>query len=313
MKKKVIFMGTPEFAVPILKTLIKIKDIEVVMVISRTDAYVGRKKELKMTPVKEEALKNKIEVNTPIKIGDIYTNIKNKEPDLIVTCAYGQIVPKSILDIPKLGCINVHASLLPKYRGGAPIHRAIMNGDAITGVTIMYMDEGMDSGDIIKEAKIDILPEDNVETMHAKLSKLGAQTLEEVLPSILDGTNERVKQNVEEVTFAKIIKREDEHLDFQKKALDIHNQVRGLNSWPLANTLINKEEFKVLEGFIGEDKPQDKEAGVICKITKEAIGITCLDKIYYITKIKPFGKKVMLVKDYLNGVNKDKLMGAKVE
>jgi len=304
MNINVVFMGTPDFAVPILDTLIKNTNVK--LVVTQPDAYVGRKKVLTYSPVKNKALENNIPVFQPVKIRTDYEEIKKYEPDLIVTCAYGQIVPKEVLDIPRLGCINVHASILPKYRGGAPIHHAIINGDNVTGITIMYMDEGMDTGDIIKIAKIPILEEDTVLSMHDKLSELGASLLEEFLPSIIAGTNERFKQNDEEATFARIIKREDEHLDFNLTARDVFNKVRGLNSWPLANLILDNEEIKVIEGYIGEDI--NEIPGTIVNIKKDAIGIACKDKIYYVTKIKPFGKKNMLVKDYLNGVKKEDLL-----
>lgn len=309
MQIKTIFMGTPDFAVPILKTLIK--NTEVMLVVSQPDAYVGRKKVLTASPVKQYALAHNIPVFTPSNIKKEYDELKKYDIDLIVTCAYGQIVPKEVLDLPKLGCINVHASILPKYRGGAPIHHAIINGEKETGITIMYMDIGMDTGDIISLKRIPINKEDTVETMHDKLSQLGANLLEETLPSIIDGTNKRVKQNNEEATYAPTIKREDEHLDFNLTAEEVFNKVRGLNSWPLANLLIDNEEIKVIEGFI--DNTANKEPGVICDIKKDAIGISCSDKIFYITKLKPFGKKAMATKDYLNGVKKEELLGKKVK
>ena len=305
---KTIFMGTPEFAVPILDTLIK--NTEVVLVVTQPDKYVGRKKVLTYSPIKNLALKHHIPVFQPVRIKEDYETIKQYQPDLIVTCAYGQIVPKEVLDIPKLGCINVHASLLPKYRGGAPIHHAIMNGDSKTGITIMYMDIGMDTGDMIAKREISIEEDDTLGSLSDKLSKLGASLLEEVLPSIIDGTNKREEQNSGDATYAKIIKREDEHLDFHKTALEVDRKVRALNPMPYANVLLNDEEIKVIEGYIGEKT--GGKTGTICDITKDAIGIACSDKIYYITKLKPFGKKEMMVKDYLNGIDKDKLKSSVV-
>ena len=305
----VVFMGTPDFAVPILEKLIK--NTNVVMVVTQPDRYVGRKKELTFSPIKKKALENNISVFQPEKIRTNYEEIKKYNPDLIVTCAYGQIVPKKVLDIPRLGCINVHASILPKYRGGAPIHYAVINGEEETGITIMYMDVGMDTGDIIEIEKIKIEENDTVETMHDKLSSLGANLLEKVLPDIINGTNNRIKQNNDEVTYAPTIKREDEHLDFNKSAKEIYNKVRGLNSWPLANMLLDNEEIKIIEGYIGEETTE--VPGKIVNVIKDAIGISCKDKIFYITKIKPFGKKSMLVKDYLNGINKEELLKSKVK
>ena len=190
---KVLFMGTPEFCVPILESLIASYDV--VGVVTQPDKEIGRHKELKASPVKECAIKNGILVLQPEKIRKDYQEVLNRKPDIIITCAYGQIIPKEILDYPKYGCINVHASLLPKYRGGAPMQRAIMNGEKETGITIMYMDEHMDTGNIIKMAKVPILDSDNLEKVHDKLSALGKKLLMETLPSILDGTNDSIAQD----------------------------------------------------------------------------------------------------------------------
>ncbi len=309
MHIKTIFMGTPDFAVPILNTLMQ--NTEVVLVVSQPDAYVGRKKILTSSPVKKCALEHNIPVFTPYKIREDFEELKKYDADLIVTCAYGQIVPVEVLEIPKLGCINVHASILPKYRGGAPIHHAIINGETETGITIMYMDKGMDTGDIISIKSIPIKEDDTVEIMHDKLSVIGANLLEETLPSIINGTNKRIKQNEEEATYAPTIKRKDEHLDFNLTAKEIYNKVRGLKSWPLANIIIDNEEIKVIEGYIGEETK--KNAGIISDIKKDAIGISCSDKIYYITKLKPFGKKAMSVRDYLNGIKKENLIDKQIK
>lgn len=308
MNIKTIFMGTPDFAVPIFETLIK--NTQVALVVTQPDKVVGRKKILSASPIKEAAIKHSIPVFQPVKIKNDYETILEIKPDLIVTCAYGQIIPKEILDLPRFGCINVHASLLPKYRGGAPIHYAIMKGEKETGITIMYMDTSLDTGDIIAKKSISIDITDNVETMHDKLSVLGAKLLEEVLPSIIDGSNKREKQNNEEATYAPTIKREEERLDFNQTAEVVANKVRGLNSWPLANILLDGEEIKIIEGYIGETIKE--EVGKIIVITKDAIGISCQDKIYYVTKLKPFGKKAMMTKDYLNGIKKENLINKKV-
>lgn len=300
---KTVFMGTPEFAVPILDTLIK--NTEVVLVVTQPDKYVGRKKVLTYSPIKVKALNNNIPVFQPVKIREDYEEIKKYQPDLIVTCAYGQIVPKEVLDIPRLGCINVHASLLPKYRGGAPIHYAIMNGEKETGITIMYMDEGVDTGDMISSSAIPIEDKDTLGTLSDKLSYLGAKLLEDILPSIIEGTNERIKQDDNLATYAYTIKRENEHLDFHHSAKKVDAKVRAFNPEPLANMILNGEEIKVIEGYIGDDAKMD--AGCICDLKKDAIGIACSDKIFYITKLKPFGKNSMSVRDYLNGMNKEKL------
>ncbi len=296
--KNVVFMGTPDFAVPVLKMLIE--KTNVIMVVTKPDKRVGRNKELTFSPVKRVALENNIAVFQPIKIRNDYKKLTKEKIDLIVTCAYGQIIPKEVLDLPKYGCINVHASILPKYRGAAPIQWAIINGDKETGVTIMYMDEGMDTGDIISISKIAISSEDNVGTMHDKLSILGAKALEKDLKSILDGSVMRTKQG-ENWTLAPMIKREDEHLDFNDYGKNIINKIRAFNPWPLANTLIDNKEIKIIEAEFKNEKI-DKVGSII--IDKEKMGISCLDGIVYLKKVKPFGKKEMSIESFLNGINK---------
>ena len=282
---KVIFMGTPDFAVPVLDVLIK--NTKVILVVSQPDKLVGRKQELQKTPIKKLAEANKIEVFQPIKIREDYQKIIDLKPDIIITCAYGQIIPKALLDLPKLGCINVHASLPPKLRGGAPIHHALIDGYQKTGVTIMYMDEAMDSGDIIAQKEYEIKNSDNVGTLHDKLSLMGANLLLETIPAIINKTNNRIKQNSQEVTFGYNIKREEEHLDFHKTCQEIYNQVRGLNPWPLANIIIDDKEMKVIECTY-ELKEINQEVGVICEVSKDKLGITVQDGIVYLTKVKPF-------------------------
>lgn len=306
---RIIFMGTPEFAVPVLKMLHE--NYQVILVVTQPDKKVGRKQILTPSSIKSFALEHGISVFQPNKIREDFEEIMELKPDIIITCAYGQIVPKSILDCPKFGCINVHASLLPKYRGGAPIHKALINGEKETGITIMYMNEGMDTGDIIEKKVCKIEDNDNVGTLHDKLSEIGATLLKEVLPSIIRKTNHREKQNEEEATYAYNIKREEEHLDFSKTGQELLNQIRGLNPWPTANFILLETEIKVLEANFKEGKIN--EIGIVKEITKDAIGITCQDGILFVTKIKPFGKKIMLTKDYLNGIQKEQIMNQKVK
>ena len=209
-------MGTPSFAVPILEELIN--KYNVIMVVSQPDKEKDRKGNIIYSPCKELAKKNNIEVYQPIKIREEYQYILDKKPDIIITAAYGQIIPSQILDYPKYGCINVHGSLLPKLRGGAPIHHAIINGDKEAGVTIMYMDKKMDSGDIISQRSINIDDNMILDDLYYKLSILGRDLLIDTLPSILNGTNNRIKQNEEEVTYAYNVTREEEKIDFNKTA-----------------------------------------------------------------------------------------------
>lgn len=303
---KVVFMGTPDFAVPVLEGLIE--NYDVVGVVSQPDKEVGRKRVLTPTDVKVVALEHGIKVFQPVKIRDDYQDILDLEPDIIVTCAYGQIIPKAILDYPRLGCINVHGSLLPKLRGGAPIHHAIIDGESETGITIMYMDAKMDSGDIIYQKKIKIEDDDTVETLWDKMSLLGRDTLLEVMPSIINGTNERIKQDEDKVTFGYNIRREEEHLDFNKTSREVFNHIRGLSPIPSAYALLDDIEIKIYSSVIC-DKKYNGECGEIVDIDKEGIVVKTTDGSLCITSIKPFGKKRMDAYSYVNGVGRNNLLG----
>lgn len=307
---KVIFMGTPEFAVPVLQTLID--NTQVVLVVTQPDKLVGRNKVLTPPPVKQLASENNIEVFQPTKIREDYERITSLNADLIITCAYGQIIPEEILNNPRLGCINVHASLLPRLRGGAPIHHAIIDGEEKTGITIMYMDKKMDTGDIISTVEYKIKDTDNVGTLHDELSKLGSELLLQTLPSIVDGTNNRKPQNHDEATYAWNIKREEEHVTFNRSSKEILNQIRGLNPWPTANAIILDQEVKILEAYIGE-KDSKLSPGIVCEINKDNFAITTNDKIIHITKVKPFGKKIMDARDYINGMDREKFLNSIVK
>lgn len=305
--KNIVFMGTPDFSVPILKMLIE--NTNVIMVVTQPDKIVGKDKTVSFSPVKKLAIEENIPVFQPLRIRKDFEELKNLDIDLIVTCAYGQIIPKEILDMPKYGCINVHASILPKYRGSAPIQWCLFNNDDVTGVTIMYMDEGMDTGDIIKIKEIPILVSDNVGTLHDKLSIVGRDLLYDVLPTIFDKTNARIKQG-DDYTMAPMIKREDERLDFNEEGKKILGKIKGLNPWPLANIIINNQEIKVLEAEFIEK--EIKNVGIIKEIDKKKLGITCKNGIIYLKKIKPSGKKVMEINSFLNGIDKDKYLNMEV-
>lgn len=305
--KNIVFMGTPEFSVPILKMLIE--NTNVIMVVTQPDKIVGKNKDVSFSPVKKLALEENIAVFQPVRIRKDFEKLKNLDIDLIVTCAYGQIIPKEVLELPKYGCINVHASILPKYRGSAPIQWCLFNNDDVTGVTIMYMDEGMDTGDIIKIKEIPILESDNVGTLHDKLSILGRDLLLEVLPTIFDKTNDRIKQG-ENYTLAPMIKREDERLDFNEEGQKIIGKIKGLNPWPLANIIINNQEIKVLEAQFVEKKIE--KTSIIKEIDKKSLGITCKDGIIYLKKVKPSGKKLMEINSFLNGIDKNKYLNMEV-
>ncbi len=303
---QIVFMGTPSFAVPILEGLID--NYKVRAVVTQPDRK-GNRGEIKYSPVKEVALKNMILTLQPERIKDEYDEIIDLHPDLIITCAYGQILPKKLLDTPRLGCINIHASLLPKLRGGAPIHRAIINGNKKTGVTIMYMNERMDEGDIISQSSIDIDILDTASTLHDKLSILGKELLLETLPSIISKTNDRIKQDNSEATYGFIIKKEDEKINFTETSKQVYNKIRGLNSYPGAYCLLDNKIIKVYSSRITDEYPVGFN-GQITKIYDDGIGVKVSNGEVVLTMIKPEGKKIMSARDYLNGLkNKEELIG----
>ena len=304
---KIVFMGTPEFSVPVLEGLIE--NYKVRAIVTQPDRPIGRHGEMSASPVKRVGIKNTILVLQPDKIKEHIEEITSLEPDLIVTCAYGQILPKEILDCPRLGCVNVHASLLPKLRGGAPIHRAIMNGYKKTGITIMYMGIGMDDGDIITQEAIDIDINDTAETLHDKLSILGRDLLLKTLPSIIDGTCERTKQDSSLVTYGFNIKREDERIDFSKTKREIYNKVRGLNSWPGAYCLYEGKILKVWKCREGETYRPDLFDGQVTAIYPDGFGVKVSNGEIIFTNVQPEGKKKMAASDFLNGINKDEFIG----
>ncbi len=300
MKKlNVVFMGTPTFSVPILKELIN--NHHVTLVVSQPDREKDRRGNLLPTPIKKIAQEHNIEVFQPAKIKIDYQKIIDMNPDIIITCAYGQIIPEAILNYPKYGCINVHGSLLPKLRGGAPIHHALINGDKYTGITIMYMDKAMDSGDIISQEKLPILDSDNLDTLYEKMSLLGAELLIKTIPSIISGTNQRIKQNPMEVTFGYNITKEEEKISFTNPAIKIHNQIRGLSSIPGAYCFLDNKRMKIYASEITQNK--STSPGMISKIDKTGIYVDTADYQIKITDIKLEGKKRCHVKDFLNGIN----------
>ena len=305
---RIVFMGTPDFAVSVLQGLIDNYKDSIVGVVSQPDKRVGRHQVLTNTPVKELALKNNIKVIQPEKIRNDFQCVIDLNPDIIITCAYGQIIPSEILDYPKLGCINVHASLLPKLRGGAPIHKAIIDGYKETGVTIMYMDKSMDTGDMISKVEVPILDSDNLESLHDKLSEAGTKLLLDTLPSIFDGTNERIVQNSEEATYAYNIKREEEHIDFSKTNREVFNLIRGLSPVPGANAILFRKEMKIYNSKL-IDKKYNNKPGEIVDINKEGLIVCCGELSIVITEVKPFGKKRMDAISYINGIGKNNLIG----
>ena len=303
---KVIFMGTPDFCVPILEALHE--NYSVLSVVTQPDKEVGRKREVVFSPIKKKALELGLEVLQPNKIREEYDDIIKLNPDLIVTCAYGQIVPEIILNNPKYGCINVHASLLPKLRGGAPIHKSIIYGYDKTGITIMYMDKGMDTGDMISKVEVIIEDTDTAETLHDKLQSASVPLLINTIPSIVNGTNERIKQNNDDATYAYNVYREEEHIDFNKTTKEVFNQVRGLNSWPGAYATLDESNIKIwlCEKY---DNKSDSMPGTIINLDKNGMQVKTGDGSILITELQVPGKKKMNIKDFINGIKKEDYLG----
>ena len=303
---RIVFMGTPNFAVPILKALID--NYNVVMVVCQPDRKKNRKGKLEIPPTKEVAITNGIEVFQPERIKDDYKPIIDAKPDLIITCAYGQIIPDEILNYPKIGCINVHGSLLPELRGGAPIHWAIIRGYQETGITIMDMSSKMDAGDIISQAKIKIEDNMTLDTLYEKMSYLGKDLLIKTLPSIINNNCKRIKQDESKVTFGFNIKKEDTKIDFSKSSINIKNLVRGLNSIPGAYCYLDNKRIKIYDVEILENN-KNKEYGKIIRIDKDGIICTTKDKLIKIKELAVEGKKRCLASDYINGIKKEEIIG----
>ena len=303
---RVVFMGTPEFCVPILESIIE--NYNCLAVVTQPDKEVGRKKEIIYSPIKVVANKNNIPVLQPAKIRTDYQDVVDLHPDMIITCAYGQIVPDEVLKCTKYGCINVHASLLPLLRGGAPIHKAIIYGYKETGITIMYMDSGMDTGDMISKVTVPILDSDTTETLHDKLKESAVPLLLETIPKIVNGTNDRIKQDNNGATYAYNVSREEEHIDFNKQSKEVYNQIRGLNSWPGAYAILEDKDVKIWLSSI-TNNVSDKNPGTIINADKDGIEVATKDGSILITELQMPGKKKMLVKDYLNGIKKEELIG----
>ncbi|HLR72542.1 MAG TPA: methionyl-tRNA formyltransferase [Pseudogracilibacillus sp.] len=304
--RKVIFMGTPDFAVPILEAIQS--SYEVVLVVTQPDRPKGRKRILTAPPVKETAIKFEIPVFQPENLQKEYEEILKYDADLIVTAAYGQLLPKAVLDYPEYGCINVHASLLPELRGGAPIHYALLQGKEKTGITIMYMVEKLDAGDIISQQEIPILETDHVGTLHDTLSIVGAKLLLNTLPLIFEKRNERIPQDDTKATFAPNITREQEKINWSKSHIEVYNHIRGLHPWPVAYTMHEGKRMKVWWAEKDDQVYENKTPGEIVRIdAQESFTVVCGNhKGITIFDIQPAGKKRMKVNEFLKG-NPDNL------
>ncbi len=295
-------MGTPTFAVNSLEQLTQAGH-EIIAVITQPDRPKGRGKKLSPPPVKEKALELGLKVLQPEKVKDsiFIEKLQQLNPQVIVVVAFGQILPKAILDLPEYGCINVHASLLPRYRGPAPIHWAIINGETESGVTTMLMDEGLDTGDMLLKARV--LIDQNMTTgeLHDRLAILGGQVLVETLEKLEKNLLKPEPQNHELATYAPLLTKEHEKIDWKKSAVSVHNLVRGMNPWPGAYTFIEDRRIKIKETRLKDKLDLQGQPGEVLAITSEGLWLQTGDKPLLITKVQPSGKNEMSVNDFVNG------------
>ncbi|RJS62136.1 methionyl-tRNA formyltransferase [Bacillus sp. PK3_68] len=307
---KVVFMGTPDFSVPVLRTLIE-EGYSIQAVVTQPDRPVGRKRTLTPPPVKVEALKQDLLVLQPEKLrnSEELQQIIDLQPDVIVTAAYGQILPNELLAAPKFGCINVHASLLPELRGGAPIHYAILQGKDKTGITIMYMAERLDAGDIISQAEVIIEETDHVGSLHDKLSKVGSKLLAETLPKLIADEVSPRPQDESQATFASNIKREQEQIDWSRTGEEIYNHIRGLHPWPVAYTTLDGQVMKVWWGEKVRTNVEAKPGTIIELTTDGFVAATGNHTAIKITDVQPSGKKRMSAEQYLRGAGSGLAIG----
>ncbi|WP_379141650.1 methionyl-tRNA formyltransferase [Paenibacillus sp. sgz500992] len=301
---KIVFMGTPAFAVPSLQMLVE-EGYEVVAVVTQPDRPQGRKKTLVPTPVKEAALSLGLPVLQPERLRrpEAVSELAAYKPDLIVTAAYGQILPKSVLELPVNGCVNVHGSLLPKYRGGAPIQRCIINGEQVTGVTLMYMAEGLDTGDMISRVEVPIGDEDTSGILFEKLSLAGRDLLKAEMPRLATGRLQATRQDDSEATYAPNLSREDERIDWNAGSREIYNRIRGLVPFSGAFTLWNGETFKVWAAAKpdGNSTGGTSAPGTVLAVNERGVEVKTGDGVVLLTSVQPAGKKAMSAGDFSRG------------
>lgn len=301
----IVFMGTPEFAVPSLRRLIE--EYNVTAILTQPDKPKGRGKKMAYSPVKEEGLKHEIPVYQPVKLKDdkdLIKKIKDLKPDFMIVVAFGQILTKEVLDIPKYGCINLHASLLPMYRGAAPLNWAIINGEKISGNTTMLMDAGIDTGDMLLKDEVDISDDMTCGELHDILTVRGADLLVQTIEGIVNGTIIPEKQS-DETFYAKMLDKELANICWNKTSTEIHNLVRGLNPWPIAYTNYKGERMKIYKTKALEEC-STKEPGTIIDVSKKGIKVACKEGTLLIEKVQFPNGKPLSIEQYINGHEIDK-------
>lgn len=298
---KLIFMGTPDFAVASLEALLR--EHEVLAVVTQPDKPKGRGKKLAFSPVKEYALAHGLEVLQPerVRAPEFVKELQKYGAELIAVTAFGQILPEEILNMPKYGCINVHGSLLPKYRGAAPMQRAMIDGETTTGITTMFMAKGMDTGDMLLKTEIEIMPEDNFETLHDKMAAAGAALLLETIAGLESGTIERIPQDEKDATYAPMIDKETGHIEWSKGGKEIINLMRGLTPGPGAYAVYEGEPLKIFQAEAEEGGYPDAAFGEIVAVTKKAFAVKCRDGILWVYELQARGGKRMPTDAYLRG------------
>lgn len=300
---KIVFMGTPDFAVPSLEMLVN-EGYEVVAAVTQPDKPKGRGNKLTAPPVKEFAIKNGIQVLQPAKIktSEFVEQIRELQPDLLITAAYGKILSKELLEVPVLGCINVHGSLLPAYRGAAPINWAVINGEEKTGITTMFTDVGLDTGDMLLKSELAIGPDMTVGELHDKMAVLGAQVLRETLLELKKGTLKRIPQDDSVSTYAPMMNKELGLIDWSKKASEIHNLVRGTDPWPGAYTLLEGNRMRVWKTVLTKESADScQENGRILKVDDQGILVKCPDENLLLLEVQFDSSRRMSVKEYIRG------------
>lgn len=299
-KLRVIFMGTPEFSVPSIEAILRIADWKIVGVFTQADKAVGRGRALTASPVKMTTLKNNLEIFQPVNISEATETIRNLKPDLIIVVAYGQIIPQAILDIPACGCLNVHASLLPKYRGAACLNAPILYGDTETGVTIMKMEAGLDTGPILKQARFKLQGDETLSIVHDKLSTLGAEILEQTVRDFITGKIKPIKQTEVGASYAKTLNKEDGHINWEKSALEIQRLIRAYNPWPGTYGFKGQELLKIQEVDKIPLKINTYKVGELF-IDDKRLAVQCGQDSLVILKLQTAGKRIMTSAEFLRG------------
>lgn len=301
---RAVFMGTPEIAATVLKSVLASKH-EVVAVVTQTDKPKGRGHEMAFPPVKEVALEAGIPVLQPQRARDeeFIEKLKEINPDIILVAAYGKLLPKAVLDMPKFGCINVHASLLPKYRGASPIQWAVLNGDEKSGVTIMHMAETMDTGDIIMTKEVVLASDETAGTLHDKLADIGGPLLIEAMDALETGRAPRIRQNEEEATHVKMLDKTMGNLDFSKPAVQLERWIRGLNPWPTAYTKLDGKMLKLWKAEVipAEKTAKGSAAGTVIAVAKDHFDVLTGDDVLRIKELQLEGKRKMTAEEFLRG------------